>query len=125
MSTLPPVSVDLSDFQHPLSDREWVYGPRRTDWIGGHPIVAVGDPEAGEPMIEFRGPLGLHRDQLPHVAAFILAVYAATEPPAATGPGSCACGGSLPEFTHAHGAAAHSDGFAPILVLPIHTGGAA
>lgn len=78
MSTLP--ALDLSDFAHPLSDREWVYGPRRTDWIGGHPIVAIGDPGAGEPMLEFRGPLGLHRDQLPHVAAFILAVYEATEP---------------------------------------------
>lgn len=81
MTALPV--VDLADFLRPSAlVTEWVYGPARTDWLRSHPITAYADGEQGEPTVELRGPLGLSRDELPHLAAWLLAVHAATEPDA-------------------------------------------
>lgn len=76
MSTLP--ALDLADFRHPDCD-EWVYGPRRTGWVGGHPITATADPAPGEPHLSFVGPLGLHADELPQFRAWVNAVCDAVE----------------------------------------------
>lgn len=79
MTALPV--VDLADFLRPSAlATEWVYGPARTDWLRSHPITAYADGDAGEPFVELRGPLGLSRDELPHLAAWLLAVHAATKP---------------------------------------------
>lgn len=84
MSTLPAVALDLSDFLRPTGlATEWVYGPARNDWLRTHPITAYADADPGEATVELRGPLGLDRDQIPHLVAFLAAVYAATEQAAA------------------------------------------
>ncbi len=81
MSTLPAVALDLSDFLRPSGfATEWVYGPARNDWLNSHPITAYADAEEGEPTVEFRGPLGLVRDEIPHLIAWLTAVHTATDP---------------------------------------------
>ncbi len=77
MTSLPVLNLD--DFRHPDCD-EWVYGPRRTGWVGGHPITASAEPAPGEPVLAFQGPLGLDRDEIPHLIAWLTAVHAATDP---------------------------------------------
>lgn len=76
-------ALNLSDFARPTGfSTEWVYGPARNDWLRSHPITAYDDAEEGEPTVEFSGPLGLSRDQIPHLIAWLTAVHEATAPAA-------------------------------------------
>jgi hypothetical protein len=71
--------MNLADYTHPHVTGEWHYGPDRGVWTGGHPITATAEPVDGV-TVSISGPLGVARDDIPELVAWLTAVHEASAP---------------------------------------------
>lgn len=87
-------AIDLADYRSGTYT-EWHYGAVRGPWQS-YPIVAQPAGDGLPFCLTVSGHMEMGRDQVPHLIAWLSAVYAATEP----GPVECDCGAGFDDIPH-------------------------